>query len=166
MGPPDRKETENWKSEILGTQKKTILEEVLPYVATNMALQRLYSEYKGQVKADCKHSHYWEDEVESVKPLFALKFTNSLQLKYFKETLGEAEIACINGYNESMGTKQKAHSGGGWPTTTPTSPDGLLMIIYRAVFIDEDKYDDFFARKQKAGPKGGDTYRKRPRDED
>jgi len=50
LGPPDRKETENWKSEILGTQKKTILEEVLPYVATNMALQRLYSEYKGQVK--------------------------------------------------------------------------------------------------------------------
>jgi len=50
LGPPDRKETANWKPEVLGTDKKTILAEVLPYVATNMALQRLYTEYKGQVK--------------------------------------------------------------------------------------------------------------------
>ena len=50
LGPPDRKETANWKADILGTEKKTILAEVLPYVATNMALQRLYTEYKGQVK--------------------------------------------------------------------------------------------------------------------
>merc|ERR1712142_1256194 len=45
-----RKETANWKAEILGTEKRTILAEFLPYVATNMALQRLYTEYKGQVK--------------------------------------------------------------------------------------------------------------------
>jgi len=50
LGPPDRKETATWKADILGTEKKTILAEVLPYVATNMALQRLYTEYKGQVK--------------------------------------------------------------------------------------------------------------------
>jgi len=50
LGPPDRKETEVWKSQILGTDKKIILDEVLPNVATNMALQRLYSEYKGQLK--------------------------------------------------------------------------------------------------------------------
>jgi len=50
LGPPDRKETATWESSILGTEKKTLLEEVLPYVATNMSLQRLYSEYKGQVK--------------------------------------------------------------------------------------------------------------------
>jgi len=50
LGPPDRKETATWKCSILGTEKKRLLEEVLPYVATNMSLQRLYTEYKGQVK--------------------------------------------------------------------------------------------------------------------
>jgi len=50
LGPPDGKETEKWKSRILGIEKRLILEEVLPYVASNMALQRLYTEYKGQIK--------------------------------------------------------------------------------------------------------------------
>ena len=35
---------------ILGVDKRKMLEEVLPYVAANMSLQRLYTEYKGQMK--------------------------------------------------------------------------------------------------------------------
>lgn len=50
LGPPDQIETDNWKSSILGSEKRSILQEVLPHVATNLALQRLYTEYSGQVK--------------------------------------------------------------------------------------------------------------------
>lgn len=50
IGPSGGKETSSWKSTILGVEKRTILEEVLPFVASNMALQRLYTEYKGQTK--------------------------------------------------------------------------------------------------------------------
>ena len=137
----------------------------------SMFKRSVLTEYKGQDKSDGMFtSTYWDDEVESLEPLFALKFTHLLQLEYFKEALGAAEIAAINGYNEGKGTDQKAHTGGGWPTTTPMSPDGLLMIIYRAVFKDKGKHDAFFGRKKKSGSKGGETNRKtvpkRSRDED
>ena len=35
---------------ILGVDKRRLLEEVLPHVGANMSLQRLYTEYKGQMK--------------------------------------------------------------------------------------------------------------------
>ena len=34
-----------------------------------------------------------------------------------------------------------------------------MMIIYRAVFIDEEKYDALFERKKKTGPKLGSEQR-------
>ena len=118
------------------------------------------TEYKGQDKTDGAFvSTYWDDELESVEPLFALKFTDVRQLKYLKEVLSAAEIAAINGYNETRLTEQTAHSGGGWPTTTPESPDGVVMIIYRGVFQSEADYDAFFERKGKRGNKAGNTNR-------
>ena len=39
-------------SSVLGEDKKKLLEEVLPLVATNMSLQRLYTEYKAQLKGN------------------------------------------------------------------------------------------------------------------
>jgi len=42
----------SWSSSVLGVEKKVLLEEVLPHVATNMSLQRLYTEYKGQLKGN------------------------------------------------------------------------------------------------------------------
>jgi len=50
LGPTDGKETESWSSKVLGLEKRRLLEEVLPHVATNMGLQRLFTEYKGQMK--------------------------------------------------------------------------------------------------------------------
>ena len=87
--------------------------------------------------------------------------TDVKQLKYLKEVLSTAEIAAINGYNETRLTEQAAHSGGGWPTTTPESPDGVVMIIYRGVFQSEASYDAFFERKGKGGSKAGDKWRKK-----
>ena len=52
LGPPDGKETATWKPEILGVDKRKLLEEILPHVAANIALQRLYTEYKGQLRTD------------------------------------------------------------------------------------------------------------------
>ena len=128
-------------------------------VTSNTMFDRsVLTEYKGQDKTDGAFvSTYWDDELESVEPLFALKFTDVRQLKYLKEVLSAAEIAAINGYNETRLTEQTAHSGGGWPTTTPESPDGVVMIIYRGVFQSEADYDAFFARKGKRGPKAGST---------
>lgn len=37
---------------VLGINKRKLLEEVLPLVATNMSLQRLYTEYKAQLKGN------------------------------------------------------------------------------------------------------------------
>jgi hypothetical protein len=74
-------------------------------------------EYKGQVKSEHKISNYWTDEVESVQPLFLLKFTNQSQMAHLKECLSEAEKGAVAGYNDTRGTVQFAHSGGGWPTS-------------------------------------------------
>jgi len=46
LGPGGGQEAGN----ILGVDKRRLLEEVLPHVAANMSLQRLYTEYKGQLK--------------------------------------------------------------------------------------------------------------------
>ena len=50
MGPSDGKETAAWKPTKLGIDKRQILREVLPHVAANIGLQRLYTEYKEQLK--------------------------------------------------------------------------------------------------------------------
>ena len=50
LGPSDGKETSAWKASILGIEKRQLLEEILPHVAANIALQRLYTEYKGQLR--------------------------------------------------------------------------------------------------------------------
>ena len=38
------------ETSILGVDKRKLLEEVLPLVASNVSLQRLFTEYKGQMK--------------------------------------------------------------------------------------------------------------------
>ena len=50
MGPSDGKETAAWKPTKLGIDKRQILKEILPHVAANIGLQRLYTEYMGQLK--------------------------------------------------------------------------------------------------------------------
>ena len=50
MGPSDGKETAAWKPTKLGIDKRQILKEILPHVAANIGLQRLYTEYKEQLK--------------------------------------------------------------------------------------------------------------------
>ena len=51
LGPPGGKETASWKPAVLGVDKRKLLEEILPHVAANLALQRLYTEYKGQLSS-------------------------------------------------------------------------------------------------------------------
>jgi len=41
---------DSWSSTTLGLSKQTLLSEVLPHVASNLSLQRLYSEYKAQLQ--------------------------------------------------------------------------------------------------------------------
>jgi len=48
LGPPSKAAT--WVPEVLGIKKRTLLVELLPHVASNMALQRLYSEYNTQMQ--------------------------------------------------------------------------------------------------------------------
>lgn len=49
LGPPGSKEGGAWSPRVLGLSKRSLLAEVLPHVGSNIALQRLYTEYKGQV---------------------------------------------------------------------------------------------------------------------
>ena len=48
LGPPSN--AASWVPEVLGIKKRTLLVELLPHVASNMALQRLYSEYNTQMQ--------------------------------------------------------------------------------------------------------------------
>merc|ERR1712055_1051880 len=48
LGPPSK--AASWTPEVLGIKKRTLLVELLPHVASNMALQRLYSEYNTQMQ--------------------------------------------------------------------------------------------------------------------
>ena len=48
LGPPGAG-AGAWSPEVLGVSKRALLAEVLPHVASNIALQRLYTEYSGQV---------------------------------------------------------------------------------------------------------------------
>ena len=107
-------------------------------VSSNTVFSRsVLHEYKEQDKEDGKYvSHYWDDEVEKLEPLFIIKFTSKAQLPHFKDALGTAEVAATKGYSHTRGTDQTAHPSGGWPQASAQSPDGLLMIIYRAVCID------------------------------
>jgi len=48
LGPPGAG-AGTWSPEVLGVSKRALLAEVLPHVASNIALQRVYTEYSGQV---------------------------------------------------------------------------------------------------------------------
>ena len=50
LGPPSKTSSSSWTPEVLGIKKRTLLMELLPHVASNMALQRLYSEYNTQMQ--------------------------------------------------------------------------------------------------------------------
>ena len=49
LGPPGGREGQGWSPQVLGISKRSLLAEVLPHVASNISLQRLYSEYKAQL---------------------------------------------------------------------------------------------------------------------
>ncbi|XP_071944508.1 protein HIRA-like isoform X2 [Antedon mediterranea] len=52
LGPlyKDDANTSKWQSQILGYNKRKLLEEMMPIIGTNLKLQRLYSEYRDQLE--------------------------------------------------------------------------------------------------------------------
>ncbi|KAL5017440.1 hypothetical protein ScPMuIL_007029 [Solemya velum] len=50
LGPVYKTKNTQWQDNILGLQKRDLLQEILPFLGTNLKLQRLYTEYQEQLE--------------------------------------------------------------------------------------------------------------------
>merc|ERR1712192_167480 len=76
---PSSKSSSSWTPEVLGIKKRTLLMELLPHVASNMALQRLYSEYNTQTQGLVQQVDeilYKQPTTTKMQPTQTLSITN------------------------------------------------------------------------------------------